>query len=102
MAEGLSCPLVEARAGETCDASADRTALGLPRELCCPKCGEKQRFYRDGLRYLKDGRAVQRWLCRNCGFRFSETKLNHRNKLERFETVHRQNLKTPASLLIAE
>ena len=91
---------MEARAGETCDASADRTALGLPRELCCPKCGEKERFYRDGLRYLKDGRVVQRWLCRNCGFRFSETKLNHRNMLERFETVHRQNLKTTTCFTI--
>ncbi|MGB9671723.1 MAG: IS1/IS1595 family N-terminal zinc-binding domain-containing protein, partial [Candidatus Bathyarchaeales archaeon] len=36
----------------------------------CPECGS-ERLYRDGLRYLSDGEAVQRWLCRDCGFRFS-------------------------------
>ena len=38
---------------------------------CCPQCGS-DRLYRDGLRYLNDGSTVQRWLCRNCNFRFSE------------------------------
>ncbi|MCK4434488.1 tyrosine-type recombinase/integrase [Candidatus Bathyarchaeota archaeon] len=37
----------------------------------CPQCGSK-RLYRAGLRYLKDGSTVQRWLCRNCSYRFSE------------------------------
>jgi integrase len=37
----------------------------------CPQCGLK-RLYRDGLRYLTDGASVQRWLCRDCGYRFSE------------------------------
>ena len=43
----------------------------------CPECGSN-RLYRDGIRYLKDSSTVQRWLCRNCGFRFSDTtsKLN--------------------------
>ena len=27
----------------------------------------------DGLRYLNDGKTIQRYLCRDCGFRFSET-----------------------------
>jgi len=40
-------------------------------ELCCPECGSKL-LYKDGLRYLSDGSTVQRWLCRNCGYRFSE------------------------------
>jgi len=39
--------------------------------LKCPECGS-QRLYKDGFRYLKDGSQVQRWLCRDCGFRFSE------------------------------
>lgn len=39
----------------------------------CSQCGST-RLYRDGLRYLADGSTVQRWLCRNCGFRFSEKK----------------------------
>jgi integrase/recombinase XerD len=41
--------------------------------LCCPECGST-RLYRDGLRYVKDGTAIQRYLCRNCGYRFTEPK----------------------------
>ena len=36
----------------------------------CPQCGS-DRLYKDGLRYLSDGSTVQRWLCRNCSYRFS-------------------------------
>ncbi len=36
----------------------------------CPQCGS-QRLYRDGWRSLSSGEAVQRYLCRDCGFRFS-------------------------------
>jgi len=45
----------------------------------CPQCGSK-RLYRDGLRYLSDGTTVQRWLCRDCGYRF--TNPNHRKRSE--------------------
>jgi integrase/ribosomal protein L37AE/L43A len=37
----------------------------------CPQCSSK-RIYRAGLRYLADSSSVQRWLCRDCGYRFSE------------------------------
>ena len=37
----------------------------------CPECGNN-RLYRDGIRYLADGSTVQRWLCRACGYRFSQ------------------------------
>jgi integrase len=37
----------------------------------CPECGS-DRLYKAGLRYLKDGSQTQRWLCRACGFRFSQ------------------------------
>ena len=37
----------------------------------CAQCGS-QRLYRDGLRYLAGGSTVQRWLCRDCAYRFSE------------------------------
>jgi transcription initiation factor TFIIIB Brf1 subunit/transcription initiation factor TFIIB len=40
----------------------------------CPECGSKK-LYRDGLRYLADGSSVQRWICRDCGYRFSEKPL---------------------------
>ena len=41
--------------------------------LCCPQCGSRL-LYKDGLRYLADGSSIQRYLCRNCGYRFSETR----------------------------
>jgi transposase-like protein len=43
--------------------------------ICCPQCGSS-RLYRNGWRYLRDGSAVQRWLCRECFYRFSETTQN--------------------------
>jgi integrase/recombinase XerD len=43
--------------------------------LCCPECGSKGPFYRDGLRVLSDGSTAQRWLCRSCFYRFSEAKV---------------------------
>jgi integrase/recombinase XerD len=48
----------------------------------CPECGSKL-LYRDGLRYLEDGSTVQRWLCRSCSYRFSESsvKLNIRSQI---------------------
>jgi hypothetical protein len=45
----------------------------------CPQCGSTK-LYRDGLRYLADGTAVQRWLCRECGYRF--TNPNHKRRGE--------------------
>jgi integrase len=39
-------------------------------EISCPQCGSK-RLYKAGLRYLITGEAVQRWLCRECGYRFT-------------------------------
>jgi len=42
--------------------------------LVCPECGSSK-LYKDGLRYLTTGGSVQRWLCRNCGYRFSEPKI---------------------------
>ncbi len=42
----------------------------------CPECCGT-RLFRDGLRRLPDGSAVQRWLCRKCGYRFSESRLEN-------------------------
>jgi len=41
------------------------------KELRCPQCSS-ERLYKDGLRYLNNGLNVQRWLCRNCGYRFTD------------------------------
>lgn len=64
----------------------------------CPECGLK-RLYRDGLRYLKRGRAVQRWLCRNCGYRFSEKNSDCLNMLKHVERVDRQILNWSKALV---
>jgi len=40
----------------------------------CPECGSTL-LYKDGLRYTNQG-PIQRWLCRVCGYRFSESSLN--------------------------
>jgi len=43
--------------------------------ICCPQCGnngEKAKIYLDGTRVLADSSTVQRFLCMNCGFRFSD------------------------------
>ncbi|MEM1563282.1 MAG: tyrosine-type recombinase/integrase [Candidatus Bathyarchaeia archaeon] len=36
----------------------------------CPECGS-QKLWKDGIRYTATGQ-VQRYICRNCGYRFSE------------------------------
>ena len=37
----------------------------------CLQCSSKK-LWKDGLRYLTGGESVQRWLCRGCGYRFSD------------------------------
>jgi len=47
----------------------------------CPQCCSNE-FYKDGMRYTTEGQ-IQRFLCRSCGFRFSEpnVKVNVRCKV---------------------
>jgi len=42
-------------------------------EVRCPQCGSPKVF-RNGHRYTEDGEDIQRWLCPNCGVRFSDTR----------------------------
>jgi len=50
----------------------------------CPQCGSK-RVWKDGLRQLSDGAIVQRWVCRDCGYRFSyPSKTSKRKDLHSF------------------
>lgn len=53
----------------------------------CPECGSAK-VWKDGLRYTRHG-DVQRWLCRDCGFRFSESSLHSHVKVH----VNGQNIK---------
>ena len=64
----------------------------------CPECGS-QRLYKDGIRYTKTGQ-VQRYICRDCGYRFSDP---NRQKTTRFsrsdiskhaQRIHTQFLKS--------
>jgi integrase len=46
----------------------------LLSSVCCPRCSSNL-LYKDGLRRLAKGEKVQRNVCRNCGYRFSEKPL---------------------------
>ncbi|MEM3602778.1 MAG: tyrosine-type recombinase/integrase [Candidatus Bathyarchaeia archaeon] len=52
----------------------------VEREVKCPEC-KSGKIWRDGLRYLSDGRSVQRYICRSCSFRFSESTAQSTEKL---------------------
>ena len=54
--------------------------------LKCPLCGSK-RIWKDGLRYTKDG-DVQRFICRDCGRRFSEKSFDKSDSPEHVGRVH--------------
>ncbi|NVM23799.1 MAG: hypothetical protein HWN68_18725, partial [Desulfobacterales bacterium] len=95
----------EAAGGKAASTGAERRVFGKagskkgksalakrPAQLPkCPECGSG-RAWRDGLR--KTGRGdVQRWLCRDCGLRFSESTANLNVKIN----VSSQSLKQPNS-----
>jgi hypothetical protein len=42
-----------------------------PLSSLCPQCGSKK-LWRDAKRYTIYGDEIQRWLCRDCGLRFSD------------------------------
>jgi len=65
--------------------------------LCCPQCGSRL-LYKDGLRYLADGSTIQRYLCRNCGYRFSENRLKCSNKFQHVQKIHTLILNSPEAL----
>jgi integrase len=55
---------------QTPDGKSDKDSVGLHQPPICPQCNST-RAWKDGLRY--NGNAViQRWLCRDCGYRFSD------------------------------
>ena len=50
--------------------------------LSCPQCNS-MRIYKDGFRLLANGDSSQRWLCRDCAYRFSERKQLQENSERR-------------------
>jgi len=47
--------------------------------LLCPEC-KSSRIWKDGIRYTGKG-EIQRYICRSCGFRFSESSSNSQVKV---------------------
>jgi len=70
--------------------------LGQPPK--CPECGST-RVWKDGLRDPRGERAVQRWLCRDCGLRFSNPTARPNIPLHHSSSARRprQSLNTPHS-----
>jgi integrase len=60
----------------------------------CPQCGSNK-LWRDGLRYSDFGDIIQRWLCRKCGFRFSDVRDVERawSTFERVQNVETKSLR---------
>jgi len=63
----------------------------------CPECGSTK-TWKDGIRQTNDG-DIQRYLCRECGYRFSKTSWNRSKEPERVQRVHRKPLNRFSSLL---
>jgi len=67
------------------------------KPLNCPECGSI-RLYKDGIRYTKTSQ-VQRYICRNCGYRFSDPNRqktadsNSLNIPKQAQKIHTQILK---------
>jgi ribosomal protein L37AE/L43A len=82
------------------DPNSQRLSLniGVPLSASsptCPNCNSNK-SWRDGIRYTQNG-EIQRWLCRSCGYRFSEsasTKLNDRDTSEHHQRIHTNLLKS--------
>jgi integrase len=56
---------------------------------CCPECGS-QKVWKAGFRYIQ-GKPIQRYLCRECGFRFSDPEFSRKNEISGFsQTGSRQ------------
>ncbi|MCS7115417.1 MAG: tyrosine-type recombinase/integrase [Candidatus Bathyarchaeota archaeon] len=63
----------------------------------CPQC-KSTKTCKDGIRYLLNGETIQRWLCKKCGYRFSETSFDKSSKFQHFQKVDRQILNSPKAL----
>jgi len=60
-------------------------------------------LWRDGLLSSSFGEPIQRWLCRDCGYRFSDPKdvKIAKKAFEAVETVDTKTLKTPVDIVIS-
>ena len=67
----------------------------------CPQCGSKK-VWRDGTRSLMFGDPIQRWLCRDCGLRFSDPNdlLQAKKAVETVEMIETKSLKTGSDKVV--
>jgi integrase len=67
----------------------------------CPHC-RSEGVWKDGIRRSLFGDKIQRWVCRKCGRRFSDPQdvEKAQNPFEHIETVERQSLKSPESIVV--
>lgn len=65
----------------------------------CPQCRSKK-VWRDGLRSSIFGNPIQRWLCRDCGLRFSDPEDIQKAKkaVETIETIESKVLRSKESI----
>jgi len=63
----------------------------------CPECSSNK-LWKDGIRKTNYG-GIQRWLCRDCGYRFSESNSNHSDKPEHVPKVQSSFLNSPADTI---
>ncbi len=72
--------------------SCDATALPKePQPNMCPECGSSN-INQNGKRQLDDGSEVQRFKCKTCGYRFSDT-----NNLKSYSNYYRRSQQNMAS-----
>jgi len=82
--------ILDKKAGSQNGKSAGSKRPAQP-PIKCPECGN-QKIWKDGLRYTNLG-SVQRYICRNCAYRFSDPDFQHAfNGSDRFQ--HVQNVLT--------
>ncbi len=58
--------------------------------LHCPQCNSTKLF-KDGFRRWDNGEKVQRWLCRDCAFRFSEKNVNRLSRKKSNQSFNNQS-----------
>jgi integrase/transposase-like protein len=89
------CPSKEPQSSQsdtTCIAAP--TPVDVRSNLQCPECGSR-RLYKDGIRDTGNG-PIQRFLCRNCGYRFSEKRPQSSRKP--LQKISEQSLNTFSAL----
>lgn len=89
------------KAGPNCCKSEPATGSADSSPLC-PQCKTKK-VWRDGLRFPMFGEPIQRWLCRDCGYRFSDPTdvLRAKKEFEQVETIETKILKSQDAIVMS-